>query len=134
MSGRMPFTVAAVAAAAVTVRVWARLPPFPSKRTLPGFSFCTMGRWAEVMPLALMPVMISWAACSRRVRVFSFASTQLVGVVVGAAVGVDVVDGVVDGVVEGVSVGVSVVVGRGTEEDGAVLGPAVGGALVSLQP
>ena len=73
------------------------------------------------MPLVLMPVMISWAACSRSVSACNFWSTQLVGGAVGVSLGVGVWLGV--GVV-GVSVG-SIGV-TGTESDGGVLGPAVG--------
>jgi len=66
------------------------------------------------MPFALMPVMISWDACSLRVRVFSFWSMQL------ACVGVGVPEGLGGSVVDGC------VVGSGTDDDGTVLGPAVG--------
>src|SRR5437867_2834218 len=124
ISGRMPLTVAAVVAAAIAVRVWERLPPVSSRRMPPGFCFWTMGRWTEVMPFALMPVMISCAACSLSVRVFSFWSMQLAGV------GVGVVVGVAEGL--GGSVVGDSLVGSGTDDDGTVLGPAVGGDLVSL--
>src|SRR5215470_8697999 len=117
----MPLTVAAVLTADIAVRVCDRLPLAPSRNTLPDFCCCTTARWADVMPLALMPVMISWAARSRSVSACSFWSTQL-AVLVGVAVGVGVVMDFVVGDGESV-VGLlgSVVVGTGTEDDGTVL-------------
>src|SRR5688572_27146717 len=129
-NGLMPSVVLAAEAAAIAVRVWEALPPEPIRRRPPGFCARTTERSDEVMPWASIPVMISWAACSRRVSPVSFWSTQLGTGLLGVWLGVWL--GVV-GVLGGVSVEGAVVGVIGTDDEGIVLGPAVGGAE-SLQP
>ncbi len=70
--GRTPLIVAVLVTVAIAVRVWERLPPLPINRRPPGVWALTIERSAEVMPIELIPVMISWAACSRTVSAWSF--------------------------------------------------------------